>query len=117
MKKILVVDDNEAILDMLKELLELNGFSVQLLSAGKVVLDTVIREQPDLVLLDVLLGRENGLSICREIKENPCTCNIPVMMMSALDRSLIATELAPDFFLAKPFDIRSLISEIRELAA
>lgn len=117
MKKILVVDDNEALLAMLKELLELKGFSVQLLSAGSAVLDALIDERPDLVLLDILLGRENGADICRSIKEDPRTCHVPVMMMSALDQPMSWMGMAPDGFVAKPFDIAVLLTEIRSFAA
>lgn len=119
MKKILVVDDNECILEMLKELLEMKGFDVQLLSGGTTVQDVVAHHMPDLVLLDILLGRHNGMDICRSIKENPSTSNVPVLMMSAMERPLhlIGQSTTPDDFIAKPFDIYHLMMKIDRFAA
>lgn len=117
MKKILVVDDNEAILDMLKELLESRGFEVQLLSGGNGVQDIVEMRQPDLVLLDLLLGRYNGMEICSRIKQNPYTRTVPVLLMSAMERLPAGQNTPPDGFIAKPFDILCLMTTIDRLAA
>lgn len=119
MKKILVVDDNESILEMLRELLEIKGFEVQLLSAGNTVRDVVEHEMPDIVLLDILLGRHNGMDICKSIKENPSTSKVPILMMSAMERPLylIGQKEVPDDFIAKPFDIYHLMMKIERFAA
>ncbi|RYZ47342.1 MAG: response regulator [Sphingobacteriales bacterium] len=119
MKKILVVDDNECILEMLKELLELKGFDVQLLSGGRSVEDVVAAEMPDIVLLDILLGKHNGMDICRHIKENPNTSQVPVLMMSAMEKplNLVGQSTVPDDFIAKPFDIYHLMMKIDRFAA
>jgi DNA-binding response OmpR family regulator len=119
MKKILVVDDNECILEMLKELLELKGFEVQLLSGGTTVQDVVEHQRPDIILLDILLGRYNGMDICRSIKENPSTSNVPVLMMSAIEKPLhlMGQHTTPDDFIAKPFDIYHLMMKIDRFAA
>jgi DNA-binding response OmpR family regulator len=119
MKKILVVDDNECILEMLKELLELKGFDVQLLSGGATVQDVVEEQMPDIVLLDILLGRCNGMDICRTLKENPNTATIPVLMMSAMEKPLhlVGQHTTPDDFIAKPFDIYHLMMKIDRFAA
>lgn len=119
MKKILIVDDNECILQMLKELLELKGFDVQLLSGGNTVKDVVEHEMPDIVLLDILLGKHNGMDICKSLKENPFTRNVPVLMMSAMEKPLhlIGQKTTPDDFIAKPFDIYHLMMKIDRFAA
>lgn len=119
MKKILVVDDNESILEMLRELLEIKGFDVQLLSAGNTVQDVVEHEMPDIVLLDILLGKYNGMDICRSIKENPNTSKVPILMMSAMERPLylFGQKEIPDDFIAKPFDIYHLMMKIERFAA
>lgn len=119
MKKILVVDDNESILEMLRELLEIKGFDVQLLSAGNTVQDVVEHEMPDIVLLDILLGKHNGMDICRSIKENPNTSKVPILMMSAMERPLhlFGQKEIPDDFIAKPFDIYHLMMKIERFAA
>lgn len=119
MKKILIVDDNETILEMLQELLEMKGFQVQVVSAGNRVQEMVGREMPDLVLLDILLGKYNGVDICRAIKENPGTSHVPVLLMSAIERPLhlVRQEILPDDFIAKPFDLLHLLSRIEILAA
>lgn len=119
MKKILVVDDNEYILEMLRELLEIKGYDVQLLSAGNTVQDVVAEEMPDIVLLDILLGKYNGMDICKSIKENPCTSNVPILLMSAMERplQLLGQKVTPDDFIAKPFDIYHLMMKIERFAA
>jgi DNA-binding response OmpR family regulator len=119
MKKILVVDDNESILEMLRELLEIKGYDVQLLSAGNTVEDVVAQEMPDIVLMDILLGKHNGMDICKSIKENPFTSKVPILLMSAMERPLhlLGQRVTPDDFIAKPFDIYHLMMKIECLAA
>lgn len=119
MKKILVVDDNECILEMLRDLLEIKGFDVHLLSGGNTVQDVVEQEMPDIVLLDILLGKHNGMDICRSIKENPGTNKVPILMMSAMERplQLLGQKVVPDDFIAKPFDIYHLMMKIERIAA
>ena len=119
MKKILVVDDNESILEMLRELPEIKGFEVQLLSAGNTVQDVVEHEMPGIVLLDILPGKHNGMDICKSIKEHPNTSRVPILMMSAMERPLhlFRQKEVPDDFIAKPFDIYHLMMKIDRFAA
>lgn len=117
MKKILVVDDDKAILEMLEDILTLNHFEVLTMTNGKEMTRTLKTYKPDLLLLDVMLGNEDGREICRSLKGNITTKSLPVILMSAFDGNRTGDdEGGPDSFIAKPFDIHSLVKEIDKLA-
>ena len=80
--RILVVDDQEANLRLLSRLLERDGHVVGQASNGREALDVVSREQPDLVLLDVVMPLMSGFDACRELKRNPLTRLIPVVLIT-----------------------------------
>jgi len=113
-KRILVLDDDLAILDVLKEILEYSGYDVNTLSRGDAVSEKIQEYHPDLILLDVMLAEQDGREICRHIKQQQDTANIPVILISAthdLSKSL-DQKGAPDDFVAKPFDIYHLLDKI-----
>lgn len=119
-KRILAIDDNPAILDVLNEILSFEGYEVVTISDGRKVFDTVEQVHPDLILLDVMLDNLDGREICRAIKNNRMFSGIPVIMISATHdlKSLLDQPGAPDDFIAKPFDIYYLISKVNhQLAA
>jgi DNA-binding response OmpR family regulator len=119
-KKILVLDDDLAILEVLKDTLEYSGYAVSTLSAGDAVFETIQEYHPDLILLDVMLAEHDGREICRSIKQTHDSANIPVILISAthdLSKSL-QQQGAPDDFVAKPFDLDNLLGKIEhQLAA
>lgn len=119
-KKILAVDDDSDILDVIRIILEDEGYEVTTLTDGKKVFDVVGDDQPDLILLDVMLGGLDGRDICKALKSHHAFKNIPIVMISAshnLDKSLLAPG-SPNDFLAKPFDIDHLINMVKaQLAA
>jgi CheY-like chemotaxis protein len=119
MKKILVVDDDQSIREVIMLILESEGFQVAGLDSGHGVLGTVQHTHPDLVLLDVQLGDSDGRDICRQLKRLPGTREIPVIMISANSgwTALQEKDCRPDDFLAKPFDIADLVDHVRRLAA
>ena len=80
-KKILAVDDEEQILDLLKYNIEKEGYAFISAQDGEEGLEKVINEKPDLVLLDVMLPKMDGLSVCRKIRQEQI--NVPVIMLSA----------------------------------
>jgi len=115
-KKILVLDDNIDILEILTMLLTDFGYAVKPLSSGEKVFKEIKEFQPNLVIMDVMLAEMNGIEICKEIKENIHTALLPVILMSGshdLTKILECTG-APEDFLAKPFDIDILLSKIEK---
>lgn len=116
----MAIDDNLAILDVLKEILSFEGYEVITISDARKVFDTVEKIHPDLILLDVMLDNLDGREICRALKMNHLSSDIPVIMISATHdlMSLLNQPGAPDDFIAKPFDIYYLISKVNhQLAA
>lgn len=119
-KKILAVDDDNDILDVIRIILEDEGYEVYTLANGKMVFDLVTETAPDLILLDVMLGGLDGRDICRALKEHDTYKKIPVVMISASHNlnNLLLMPGAPNNFLAKPFDINRLVDMVKsELAA
>jgi len=113
-KKILAVDDDSDILDVIKIILEDEGYQVQTLMDGKKVFDSINEDKPDLILLDVMLGGMDGRDICRALKADSAFKNIPIVMISAshnLD-NFLSMPGSPNDFLAKPFDINHLINMV-----
>jgi DNA-binding response OmpR family regulator len=119
-KKILIIDDDPDILDILSLMLAEESYEVRTLSCGDTVFDDIKDFQPDLILMDVMLAGMDGRAICRSIKENHLTSFLPVILLSGthdLDKSLDLPG-APNDFVAKPFDIYHLLARIKiQLAA
>ena len=115
MKRILTVDDNKDILEILRYILEESGYEVDTLSDGHRFFEQIHKHMPDLILLDVMLGDMDGRELCKMVKTMQATQNIPVIMISATHTmSNIKQTCAPDAFLAKPFDIKALLRIIKE---
>ena len=112
-KKIMIADDDPGIVDAVEMLLEFEGYEVMSTVDGTTVLD-MKGELPDLLLLDIWMSGEDGRDICRKLKHEPITKNIPVIMISA-SRDIEASALAAgaDDFLAKPFEMDELLKKIQ----
>jgi two-component system phosphate regulon response regulator OmpR len=111
--KILVVDDDARIRDLLKRYLTQEGFDVLLAEDGKSLTRVMMRETPDLIVLDLMMPGEDGLSICRRLRAaNDLT---PVIMLTAkgedVDR-IVGLEVGADDYLGKPFNPRELLARI-----
>ena len=120
-KKILIVDDNALMVEVMTYILKNSGYEVFSLTNGDEVFNQIKANHPDLVILDAILPGMNGKEICQLIKLNKTTQNLPVIMCSgdedSIDASLKQTG-APDDVLQKPFDIDSLINMVElQLAA
>jgi CheY-like chemotaxis protein len=113
-RKIMVADDDPAIVDALHLLLEDEGYDVMSTVDGETV--PKMKEQyPDLLLLDIWMSGINGGDICRQLKQQKGTCDIPVILISAnRDTEAIARESGADDFLLKPFDIDDLLGKIEK---
>ena len=115
MKKILILDDNEDILALILMILEMEGYQTKGISTGKELMKSVEEFKPALILLDVLLGDSDGRILCNDLKSNPSTAHIPVIMISASHAALSLSEdhHKPDDFISKPFDIDDLVNRIK----
>jgi DNA-binding response OmpR family regulator len=119
-KKILLVDDDNAILSMLTMALEGHGYVVKALAHAEKVFNVIDTYQPDLILLDGHLGAMDGKMICSALKFSPHTKDIPVIFVSGSYHyaSNLNVAGAPDDFVLKPFDIDYLLGKIEhQLAA
>jgi CheY-like chemotaxis protein len=118
-RKILVVDDEPDILDLARITLESGGYDVVTAASGEEALQLIIRDKPDLALLDVVLPGLSGLELCRRLKRDPTTYSpIKVVLFTALgtevDMMLEKRDKA-DGYLAKPFTSKSLLGLVGRL--
>ena len=116
MGKILIVEDEANIRQLLRYNLEKEGFQVMEAIDGIQGLRTAQREKPDLVLLDLMLPGMDGLEVCRTLKGTPATSALPIIMLTAkaeeVDK-IIGLELGADDYMTKPFSPRELIARIK----
>jgi two-component system alkaline phosphatase synthesis response regulator PhoP len=115
-EKILVVDDEEDILELLKYNLSREGYQVSCTTSGEKTLSLVETETPDLILLDLMLPGMDGLEVARQLKDKPNTKNVPIVMLTAKgEESDIVTglELGADDYVTKPFSPRILLARVR----
>lgn len=112
-KRILIIDDDKAVLDILEEVLDYSGFMVNACSDTKDIFEDIEKYHPDLVLIDYLLSGINGGELCHQIKTNTKTQNLPVVIISAYPRVLLSLgNYGCDTFIAKPFDVADLVDNI-----
>ena len=114
MSKILVVDDDQDILTLVKMALTMNHFTVEAISRWEEINDNLINFKPDLILLDVSLNGADGRDICKKIKEAEDTKHIPVILFSAnAQMQTYVYDCGAATFIAKPFDLLHLLTTIR----
>jgi DNA-binding response OmpR family regulator len=114
-KKILIADDDEAIVDSTSLMLEIMGYRVSQNLDGTAV-TAAINLRPDLILLDIWMSGVDGRDICRQLKSNPDTSEIPVLMISASrEVRQSALDSGADDFLEKPFEMEQLLSKVASL--
>jgi DNA-binding response OmpR family regulator len=110
MKRILVVDDDIDILEVLQIAFEAKGYEVFTLSDGKKVSKNIEKFSPDVILLDVFLEDTNGVTICNQLKSHPETKHIRVILFSAHSKAEgIVQSCAADGFIGKPFNLNHLM--------
>lgn len=115
MKKILVVDDDENILDAISLVLNDEGYQVETSFKGEETFDKINKFKPDLILLDILMSGSDGRDICKKIKKTDTMKNIPVIMISAHPTARgSALKSGANDFLEKPFNTSDLISIIKK---
>jgi CheY-like chemotaxis protein len=112
MAKILVVDDESDVVELVKLALKDDGHSITGASSGKEGLDLLKKEKPDLILLDVMMPEMDGWEVCRRIKEDPETSSITVAMLTikSRDEDKVASleKARADWHIAKPIKIKAL---------
>ena len=117
-KRILIVEDEPSILKLESVLLASKGYEVKGVGDGQAALDAVATMKPDLLLLDIMLPKIDGLEVCRQIKANEATRHIPVIMLSAKKgkKDLVMGEQAgADWYITKPFKSAMVIETIDRL--
>lgn len=117
MKKVLIIEDDEGIIEATQIAIEMLGYEVQTLTKGDTVQETVKEFKPDVIMLDLLLSGMDGKEICKKLKKDPETAVFPVIMLSAHPTAKISAEEAgADYFLPKPFDVNELLEKVEKLA-
>jgi DNA-binding response OmpR family regulator len=114
-KKILVVDDEKKIVDIVRAYLEREGYLVTAAYDGESALDRVKNEGPDMVILDLMLPGISGWDVCRTLRSRS---DIPIIMLTARDEvadRIVGLELGADDYVPKPFDPKELVSRVRAL--
>ena len=113
MSKILIIEDEEAIADLEKDYLELSGFEVEIANRGDVGLEKALKEEYDLIILDLMLPEVDGFDICRQVRQEK---NIPIIMVSAkkddIDK-IHGLGLGADDYMTKPFSPSELVARVK----
>ncbi len=115
-EKILVIEDDEDILELIKVNLTREGFTVLTAGDGHVGLQLAQSRRPDLVVLDLMLPRLDGMEVCRQLKRDPRAAGVPIVMLTAKSEEgdiVTGLELGADDYVTKPFSVKVLVSRIR----
>jgi len=117
-KRILVVDDEEDIVALVRMRLEAGGYEVLVASDGQQALDTAKKEMPNLIILDLMLPKIDGYKVCRMLKFDERYKKIPIILFTARSQSSdkdLGMEVGADVYLTKPFDPKVLLDSIKRL--
>ena len=112
-KTILIVDDEKPIVDILVYNLQKEGYSTIEANDGVTAVEIALNQKPDLILLDIMLPKMDGLTVCKKIRT---TLNVPILMLTARDEEIdkiIGLELGADDYVTKPFSVRELMARIK----
>ena len=112
-KTILIVDDETTIVDMLVYNLQREGYETLTANDGEEAVKVALENKPDLVLLDIMLPKMDGLAVCKRIRQS---LDIPILMISAKDEEIdkiLGLELGADDYITKPFSVRELMARVK----
>ena len=112
-KTILIVDDEKTIVDMLVYNLQKEGYNTLEAGDGETAVNVALEQKPDLVLLDIMLPKMDGLAVCKRIRQY---LNVPILMLSAKDEEIdkiLGLELGADDYITKPFSVRELMARVK----
>ncbi len=116
--KVLVVDDEDNIIELIRLGLRYEGFQVEVASDGEQGITMAQRINPDLVILDVMMPGIDGLEVCRRLRANPTTQDVPILMLTAKDEvgdRILGLQTGADDYLTKPFDFYELLERIKAI--
>ena len=111
--KILIVDDDENICELLRLYLEKDGFDTVVANDGEQAVDYAAKYSPDLILLDIMLPKLDGWQVCREIRK---TSDVPIIMLTAKGETfdkVLGLELGADDYVVKPFDAKEVMARVK----
>jgi two-component system phosphate regulon response regulator PhoB len=117
-KSIALIEDERDVAELVRHTLEREGFSVRHFSDGAIAAAAVEREPPDAIVLDIMLPSLDGLEICRRLRRNPRTSQIPIVMLTARGEDIdqvAGLEVGADDYIAKPFSPRVLLARLRSV--
>lgn len=112
-KTILIVDDEKPIVDILVYNLQKEGYDTLEANDGELAVSLALEKKPDLILLDIMLPKMDGLAVCKRIRH---TLNVPILMLSAKDEAIdkiLGLELGADDYVTKPFSVRELMARVK----
>ena len=112
-KKVLVVDDEQSIIDVLVYNLKKEGYETLEATDGLTAVNIALEQKPDLMLLDIMLPKMDGLTVCKRVKNY---LNIPILMLTAKDAEIdkiVGLELGADDYITKPFSVRELMARVK----
>jgi two-component system response regulator CpxR len=115
MGKILIIDDDEELCELVSEYLSVEGFTVEVIHDGESGLNKALKEDHDLIILDVMLPKKNGFDVLRELRKES---KIPVLMLTARGEDMeriVGLEIGADDYLPKPFNPRELVARLRAI--
>jgi len=116
MSKLLIVDDSTELLEVMKNILERNGYTVKTLIRADDIYREISEFQPDLLILDIYLAGEDGREICKELRKNIETKHLRVLVFSASPKTLEDYKsYYADDFMEKPFDLKNLVEKIKSV--
>ena len=116
MKKILVVEDDKDISELIQYNLSKEGYEVSTVFDGVHAMEAVGRIMPDLIILDVMLPSQDGLDVCRQLKADGDLKNIPVIMLTAKSEEsdvIVGLQMGADDYIAKPFSVKVLLARVK----
>jgi DNA-binding response OmpR family regulator len=117
-KKILIVDDEPNIVISLEFLMRREGFEITVARDGEEALGAIAQENPDLVLLDVMMPKFNGFEVCEKVRANPEYAGMRIIMLTAKGREAEVSKglsLGADGYITKPFSTRDLVEQVKNL--
>lgn len=116
MKKILIVDDEKDIVELISYNLQKEGFAVIKAFNGKEAISAIDAQKPDLIILDLMLPDVSGLDVCRNVRANEAKSDIPIIMLTAkgdeIDK-IVGLEIGADDYMTKPFSVKELVARVR----
>ena len=118
MSRVLVVEDDPDIADLIRHYLQRGGFEVDVRASGRDALSVIALQPPDLLILDLMLPQVSGLDICRTLRSDDKTSSIPIIMVTARaeeSERIAGLDLGADDYLAKPFSPGELVARVRAL--